>query len=233
MANKKTVTTSAEKVRKRNSMVIAIRLALVALLALLIILYTVLHLAYGPGNFTVTLDQAAAKEMHLILYENKEERKPRFTLEATPIEFVTNISVDWLPKNIDNEGDGNHNGANYLAYTFYVENKGVDVCNYWYKIPVDDVIKNVDEAIRVMIFKNGEKTIYAKLNGKTNQPESETTAFYESDVAVLEKREAIQPEEVDKFTVVIWLEGDDPDCIDDLLGGEIKMHMEITEEHIQ
>ena len=35
----------------------------------------------------------------------------------------------------------------------------------------------------------------------------------------------------DKFTVVIWLEGDDPDCVDSILGGEIKMHMEIREEH--
>ena len=34
------------------------------------------------------------------------------------------------------------------------------------------------------------------------------------------------------FTIVIYLEGDDPDCIDSLIGGEMKMHMDITEEHI-
>ena len=37
--------------------------------------------------------------------------------------------------------------------------------------------------------------------------------------------------DIDKFTIVIWLEGDDPDCVDNILGGEIKMHMEIREEH--
>ena len=56
--------------------------------------------------------------------------------------------------------------------------------------------------------------------------------FYDDDIAVLEQREKISPGEKDKYTVVIWLEGDDPDCIDDIIGGEIKMEMKITEEHI-
>ena len=30
----------------------------------------------------------------------------------------------------------------------------------------------------------------------------------------------------------MWIEGDDPDCNNDLLGGGIKMHMDITEERI-
>ena len=29
-----------------------------------------------------------------------------------------------------------------------------------------------------------------------------------------------------------WIEGDDPECKNDLLGGEIKMHIDITEEHL-
>ena len=33
------------------------------------------------------------------------------------------------------------------------------------------------------------------------------------------------------MTVVIWLEGDDPECVDNLLGGEIKISMNITDEH--
>ena len=39
--------------------------------------------------------------------------------------------------------------------------------------------------------------------------------------------------DIDRFTVVIWIEGDDPDCVDDLIGGMMKMHMDITEEHIK
>ena len=46
------------------------------------------------------------------------------------------------------------------------------------------------------------------------------------------QRKDFKADEVDKFTVVIFLEGDDPECIDNIIGGEMKMHMEITEEHI-
>ena len=49
---------------------------------------------------------------------------------------------------------------------------------------------------------------------------------------MLEERKAMNPGGSDRFTVVIWLEGDDPDCVNDILGGELKMHMDFTEEHL-
>ncbi len=33
---------------------------------------------------------------------------------------------------------------------------------------------------------------------------------------------------MDKFTVVIWLEGEDPECIDDIIGGELELAMSFT-----
>ena len=47
------------------------------------------------------------------------------------------------------------------------------------------------------------------------------------------KREGFKPGDIDKFTIVIFIEGDDPDCLDPLIGGEMKMHMDIKEEHIK
>ena len=49
---------------------------------------------------------------------------------------------------------------------------------------------------------------------------------------MLEKTEYFKVGDIDKYTIVIWVEGDDPECTDDLIGGEIKMHMTLTEEHI-
>ena len=49
---------------------------------------------------------------------------------------------------------------------------------------------------------------------------------------MLEKTENFKVGDIDKYTIVIWVEGDDPECTDDLIGGEIKMHMTLTEEHI-
>ena len=50
---------------------------------------------------------------------------------------------------------------------------------------------------------------------------------------MLKERKDFKPGDTDKFTIVVWLEGDDPDCVNALLGGEIKMHMDIKEEHIE
>ena len=37
------------------------------------------------------------------------------------------------------------------------------------------------------------------------------------------QRAELMPGEIDKYTVVIWLEGEDPECVNDILGGTIEM----------
>ena len=41
--------------------------------------------------------------------------------------------------------------------------------------------------------------------------------------------------EVHKYTVVVWIEGDDPDCTNDLIGERIgfEMHMQMVDEDIE
>jgi (E)-4-hydroxy-3-methyl-but-2-enyl pyrophosphate reductase len=99
---------------------------------------------------------------------------------------------------------------------------------------VDDVIKNVDDAVRIMIYRNDESVVYGKINANTNEPETGTVAFRndEDGTIILEKRSDMVPDQVDKITIVIWLEGDDPECVNAILGGEMKIHMDITEEHV-
>ncbi len=45
--------------------------------------------------------------------------------------------------------------------------------------------------------------------------------FVSEDVAAEGVRLGMQPGEMHKYTVVVWLEGNDPDCTDDLIGGHI------------
>ena len=84
-----------------------------------------------------------------------------------------------------------------------------------------------------MVYRNDEKTLYAKANETTGEAENGTTKFYSDREVMVEGRKDFRPGDIDKFTIVIFIEGDDPDCVDALIGGEMKMHMEITEEHIQ
>lgn len=223
---------TSKKIYKRDLRIKVIRLALLILLIFLILLYFILSIIYEAGRFTIILDRNLSWEKGIVLYEKLGEKVVSRKLEAERFDEMDNISIDWLPQNIDTEAEGSHNGDNYLAYTFYIENEGKDAVNYWYSMPIDDVILNVDEAIRVMVYLNGEKTVYAKLNGYTEEPEEGTKAFYSDDTVMLESRQDFAPGNIDKFTIVVWIEGDDPDCTNALLGGELKMHMDITEEHI-
>lgn len=227
----KEVIVKASTIAKRKKRYTKTKIVISIILLVMIFAFIILSIIYKGGQFTITLDQRLANDNKIVIYEDNEIKENKRKLSARDLEFMDNISIDWIPTNIDTEANGSHNGDNYIAYTFYVENEGTDTVDYWYSIVIDDVIKNVDEAARVMIYLNGEKTVYAKINALTNESEKDTTPFFSKDKAVLEERKAFSPGDIDKFTVVIWLEGDDPDCTDNILGGEIKMHMEIREEY--
>ena len=230
--DKERVELGSEKLKKRERAIRIIKLGLLIIALFLIIIYFLLRLVYEGGAFTVALDDNLAKNGGLVMYESLDTKDEKKILTADQLEFIDNISINWLPENIDEEGEGTHNGPNYIAYTFYIENKGADTINYWYKIVVDDVIKDVDKAIRVMVFRNGEKTVYAKANERTGAQEIGTVQFKDNLTVVEKQRTEFKVGDIDKFTIVIWVEGDDPDCVDALIGGMMKMHMDITEEHV-
>ena len=232
--SKDKITLDSEKVKKREQRIKILKITILLILLFLIILYFILRVVYELGDFTVSLDPQLEEKSGLVMYEHLADKQHKRILKAEKLEYMDNICVKWLPDNLS-EGEGSHNGDNYLAYSFYLENQGVDPINYWYTIISDDVIKNVDRAIRIMVIRNDEQIIYAKANETTGEAEifgdEITTPFYSNTNLILQQRQNMQPGEIDKFTIVIFLEGDDPDCTDELIGGEMKMHMDITEEH--
>ena len=231
----KEVIVTADKISKWQKFGKIIKISLLILLLFLIIIYLVLKVTYHGGSFVVNLKPNESIDSGLAMYESLYDRVGKRTLKADNLQFMDNISIKWLPSNINDAGEGSHNGDNYIAYTFYIENQGKDVLNYWYKMVIDDIVKNVDEAARIMIFINGESTVYAKGSSRDGTPEKDTEKFRDDKdgTIILKQRANLYPGEIDKITVVVWIEGEDPECIDALIGGELKMHMDITEEHPQ
>ena len=226
------VEVSEKKIYKRKLIKRLIEIFVLILIVLLAIVYLFLYVVYEGGRFTVTLDRNLSNRKNVYISEKIDYKTKNRKLAADTIDYMDNISVEWLPENIGEGSGGSHNGDNYVAYTFYVLNAGDEVVNYWYEIDVDDSIKRLDEAIRVMVVHNGVKTIYAK-ESASGEAEKGTEKFKTDSRVVLKERKSFQPKSNDKITVVIWLEGDDPECNNDLLGGEIRMHMDITEEHTE
>jgi hypothetical protein len=227
-----TVNVKAERIYKKKLFSRLVKIAFLLLIIILSIVYLFLYIVYDGGRFTVSLDKNMSNRKNVFLSEDGNLKSKTRKLSADTIDYMDNISIKWLPENLDTEATGAHNGNNYIAYTFYVVNAGEETVNYWYEIDIDDTIKNVDEAIRIMIYRNGKQTVYAKRNKTTKKREPGTKKFVSDEIAVLEQRKKMKPDTKDRFTIVVWLEGDDPECKNDLLGGEIKMHMDITEEHI-
>ena len=235
----KDVLVTAKGIKRRKKTMRLTMLIVCFLFVVLTVIFLILSIIFNGGKFTISLDSNDDLSTSLALFDSMEYKEVKRKLYADEIDFMDNISVKWLPEDIDSDKyEGSHNGDNYIAYTFYLGNTGVETVNYWYEVIIDDVIKNVDEAVRIMIFRNGERTIYAKKNADTKKEEEGTTAFYDNEIssqehiAVLEEVKDFKPLDIDRFTIVVWLEGDDPDCVNAIIGGEIKMHMNIREEHI-
>ena len=224
-----TVSTTAEKVHKKKIFSKVSKLSLLLLLLFASAIYIILYVVYNESSFVINVDRDMLKSSIFLTEDGNKNSKTR-TLTADAAEYMDNISVKWISEDVDTEANGSHNGDNYFAYSFYLVHDGENPITYWYEISIDDIIKDLDKAIRVMIYHNGVKTIYAKENDETNKPEEGTKKFYSGTVAVVEERKNFSPGDKDRFTVVVWIEGDDPDCNNELLGGGIKMHMDITEE---
>ena len=138
---------------------------------------------------------------------------------------ITNISESWLPADLDNI-DGAHNGDNYVAYTFYLKNAGEGMVTYNYQMYMVNVENDLDEAIRIRMYVDGVWTNYARTATDGSGAEPGTTEFLTDRIITQGQVPGFNPGDVTKYTVIIWIEGDDPDCIDDLLGGELKVAMD-------
>jgi hypothetical protein len=165
------------------------------------------------------------------MYDDPTYKVYRSELLAPAPESFDNYSGKWLPANIDDSEGGPHNGDNYLAYTFFVENQGNDVSDYWNEVEIADVIKNVDDAVRVRIYRDGEYITYAKL-GADGKPEPNTVPFIDDSIIALQHIENFKPGDIHKYTLVLWVEGSDPECTDNILGGEFKVVMNFNSEHV-
>ena len=230
----KDVVVKADRIRKRKKLFKFVRLAVFLLLLLLIIIYIVLRLLFNDGSFVVSLKDNEMLYSGLAMYETLNDPTPKRRLRAYDVQFLDNISIKWLPSDIT-EYEGSHNGKNYIAYSFYMENQSDAIKNYWYSIVMDDVILNADEAIRIMIYVNDEKTVYAKGNSIDGEPEPGTTKFRDDEdgTIILEQRKDMKAGDLDKITVVVWIEGDDPECVNAIIGGHARLHMTMIEEHTQ
>ncbi len=202
-----------------------------AMTALVVVGYVVSLMYSKYGSFTVTVNKFDNVKFALTLSEYPDFNSTSARLNASANEEITNISGADLPLDLDNI-NGDHSGENYVAYTFYVKNCGRETVDVDYEIYIRNMTLNIDRAVRVRLYtgEDGNRSYadYARTRTDGGGPEPNTTEFYNLKTITKGQIEQLRPNEIYKFTVVIWLEGDDPDCIDDVLGGQFKIDMNMN-----
>ena len=207
--------------RYRKTVPIAIAIALLRIIIGYVL--SVLYMKFGA--FTVMVNKFDHLDYALTLSESPGFASGTSRLNADIYEEITNIDGRNLPTYLDNI-DGEHNGDNYIAYTFYCKNAGRSTVAYTYDMYIANMTLDCEKAARIRLYVDGEYTDYAypRTDG-IDGPEPGTTAFQSRTTVGKNKISDFAPGDVTKFTVVIWLEGNDPECVDRILGGIMKVDM--------
>ena len=223
---------NTEKLGREKKLKKTLKITLFILMLFLLFLYFVVGIIYNNGNFSISFDKNLYFDKGLIIYDDFNYKVYRTELYAEAPNSFDNISYQWLPEDIHEYQTGSHNGDNYLAYTFFVENQGKETSDYWTEIVIDDVVKNVDDAIRIRIYRNGEYVTYAKI-GANGNAEPVTVPFETEELVARNHVVGLKPGDIDRYTIVMWVEGSDPECTDNILGGEFKVHMDFKSEIVE
>ena len=194
--------------------------ALVVLALAFGVLFALSFMQENMGNFTINLNRLELFRRGVAIADNGDFNNATARLAADALDNGTNIAAEDLPDNLD-DIDGSHNGKNYVAYTFYIRNAGKTDLGYSAKLKVVSASKGVEKAARVRVYRNGEPTTYAATAADGN-PEPNTEPFASKDVVTTISHANFRVGDVDKYTVVIWLDGDDPECVDKIIGGAVE-----------
>ncbi len=227
--NNNVIKVKAEKIYRGKLLSRVIKMGLLILLLFFSLLYLVLYVVNSNGYFTIKLDKNLKAERHILLSSDSEFSAETVEIKVKGLEYMDNITESWIPMDEVIKKEGDNSGDNYIAYTYFIKNDGEQKTDYKSKIVVESVIKNVDDAVRVAVFTNGEKKVYAK-KAKNGKEEPNTIAFLSNHLIMEQERNGLEPGQIDRYTILVWLEGKDPECIDDIIGGEMKMSMVITEK---
>lgn len=203
------------------------------------------------NNFKVLVDKEGMNI--LSLSSSPDFANPSEVISLGGPKFMDNTSLMdiyyLLPEIEAAEGTfGDSSMVNYIAATFYLKNVSKEDHIYRESILIDEVTKGMDEAIRIMVIRDGVKTVYAKRTkegeieevvpgmmftydgGQTTKQEevwmtepfsSDKYAFYNSGLPLKSGQQV-------KYSLLIWLEGWDPECIDPILGGTLRLEMQFT-----
>eukprot|EP01156_Anaeramoeba_ignava_P017838 Anaeramoba_ignava/a90141_120.p6 GENE.a90141_120~~a90141_120.p6 ORF type:complete len:240 (-),score=15.41 a90141_120:8614-9333(-) len=199
-----------------------------------IVLGVVTFYGQQSGNFVMNVNYDTYAR-GIVIADNRTMTNAGPQLTSDSLSDAKDITYWWLDIETAQETDGNYYDPDfdYLAYTFYIQNQGTETVDITYSLRVTDVYKNLDEAVRIIFIDDGVETIYQK-EDEANEfgvlptypvSISDASLFIDDNTVFRTSIIGFTPNTIKKFTIIIYLEGEDPDTTDDLLGSMIRFRM--------
>ncbi len=204
-------------------------LLLLGLLLAVAVLFIAAFAQEKMGNFTINLNRLELYRKGISIADNGDFDGATARLVANTVQDATNISIDDIPADVDGV-DGGHNGKNYMAYTYYVRNAGKEDLGYIASITLDSCAKGAEKAVRIAVYQNGERIVYAA-PADDGGTENGCENFLSDKIVCQYENKDFLVGNVDRYTIVIWIEGDDPDCVDAIIGGSVQFSMSIDADY--
>lgn len=214
---------------------------------IMLLLSFLTYYGQNSGNFVMSVDEDAFKRGIAISDSSTFETMNRW-LTADPVEDVRDTTLQHIDlfEIINAEGAYKETRSNYLAYTFFLRNVGSETTPVDYEVVITNQSKNIADAIRVMIIVDGQVAYdeqgirYIECESKKmyQAPDKhdivykdylqDFTLFKSTDIICSERIFDIRPEQTKKISVIMWLEGEDPECIETLASAKIKITMNLS-----
>ena len=192
-------------------------------------------------RFTIT---TSTSELSLTVDENHEVMKT--TLAAPPLLRATDTQYSDIPENIE-EGLGsknrNDNQIAYFAYSFLLRAvSDKPSINYGMTMTLERKSNELEKAMKVMVIRNGIKTVYAQANedgsqkpiykGERGAEEPDEIVGYtipfKDNKHIIYEPQSIVSGEYDKYTVVMWIDGWESD--NSMKSGDFQAELKFSTE---
>lgn len=189
------------------------------------VMFAIAYMQEHMGQFTINLNRVDMWRRAISMSETSDFADPTSRLVVNTIRRTTNISIEDIPWDSVDEGDGDKSGKDYIAYSFYIRNGGIEDVDCGVKLNVDYKSKGAENAIRITLFRDGERTIYA-MPAADGSAEPMTVPFVSDTLVMEDVLKDFKVDDVHKYTIVMWIEGDDPECLNDIIGGSVRFSMD-------
>jgi len=222
-------------------------IAIIVSLILLIIFAGFTIYGNKVGNFVVNVGSQSDIKLSLSAKQDLSEQTDRLVYGS--LMELNDTSYGFLPDDIAKGDLGNvsdKKDSRYLAYSFYLINNSDRALDYDMDMVLIDTVGDPLGMIRIMVIEETNSTndrsnrIYAleesnEDNQQKLQKELEKITPYQTKPFLVDGKNLFsitvkdfQEGAFTRYTIVIWIEGCDPDCNNGHLGDRIKFQLNFT-----